>query len=287
MTPTYTHPRPFLTVRVDRLDPPPPLSAACVGYELGRWRCRELARHVLQWLPEFALRYSEWTGLDHADAVTKVAEAARSVYESERYERRGEFGEVLLHVLLRQHMGTVPAISKIYFKDSRNDTVKGFDAVHVLEQEEEGLELWLGEVKFYADLSAAIRDVVTELSAHTEADYLRSEFLAITNKLDDAWEGGREIREMLARERSLDQIFSAICLPVLLTYDSEAVGNYDEVCQEYEEAFRAEVTAAWEAFVDRLPDLPVRVHLFLLPLREKRDLVREMDEGLRHAQELV
>ena len=34
------------------------------------------------------------------------------------------------------------AISKVFFKDSPNDTVKGFDAVHVVESLD-GLELWL------------------------------------------------------------------------------------------------------------------------------------------------
>lgn len=245
-----------------------------------------MARHVLQWLPEFALRYSEWSDLDHADAVLKVAEAARAVYASDRYERRGEFGEILLHILLRQHFGTVPAISKIFFKDSRNDTVKGFDAVHVLEGGD-GLELWLGEVKFYSDLNRAIRDVCDELSAHTAADYLRSEFVAITNKLDDAWGDAANVRHMLAQERSLDEIFTAVCVPVLLTYNSDVVGSYSQVGPAYEAAFEKEVSAAWKAFGEKVPPIPVRVHLFLLPLRDKHELVTEMDAGLRHAQELV
>ena len=208
------------------------------------------------------------------------------MYASERYERRGEFGEILLHVLLRQHFGTVPAISKIFFKDSRNDTVKGFDAVHVL-QGDDGLELWLGEVKFYSELQRAIKDVCDELAAHTAADYLRSEFVAITNKLDDAWGDAAQVRDMLARERSLDEIFTTICIPVLLTYNSDTVGTYTEVSTAYEAAFEAEVGAAWEAFGKRAPPLPVKVHLFLLPLRDKAELVAEMDAGLRHGQELI
>lgn len=280
-------PDPFIVVRVDRLDPPVPLAGACVGYEQGRWRCRELSRHVLQWLPEFALKYSEWTGMHHGDAVMKVAEAAQAVYASDKYERRGEFGEILLHILLRQHLGSTPAISKVYFKDHRNDTVKGFDAVHVTEGTDDRLRLWLGEVKFYSDINAAIRAVVEELREHTEADYLRAEFMAITNKLDPSWPLAERLREMLPRSRSLDEIFSEICIPILLTYDSTAIHDHDAVEEAYEAAFQDEVERHWESFKTALPNLPMAVHLFLLPLEDKSELVREMHEALNHAQELL
>ena len=276
----------LLTIRVDRLEPAPPVTAACAGYELGRWRCRALARHVLKWLPEFALRYSEWSTMDYANALERVAEAARAVYASESFERRGEFGEILLHILLRQHLGTIPAISKIFFKDSRNDTVKGFDAVHVLE-DGDALEIWLGEVKFYSDLNDGIRSVINEMQKHTEANYLRDEFIAISNKLDDSWRHSQRLRELLARETSLDNVFSTLCLPVLLTYDSKAVRDHTEASTKYAAAFTSEIENAWSAFRDKLPTLPIRVHLFLLPLEDKAQLVREMDEGLRHAQELL
>src|SRR3712207_6996007 len=54
---------------------------------------------------------------------------------SEKYSKRGEFGELLLHSVIRDVFHSEPAISKIFFKDSANDTVKGFDAVHVVEVE--------------------------------------------------------------------------------------------------------------------------------------------------------
>ena len=58
--------------------------------------------------------------------------------------------------------------------------MKGFDAVHVVDTGA-SLELWLGEVKFY-ETSQGDPDVVKELEAHTQQDYLRSEFAAIVTK---------------------------------------------------------------------------------------------------------
>ncbi|HVP77857.1 MAG TPA: DUF1837 domain-containing protein [Thermodesulfobacteriota bacterium] len=280
------HPEKFLEIRVNNVTSIPPLTAACAGYEVGKWRCEQLAKHTLQWLPEFALRYSEWSNLTHSDAVAKVAKAALLISESEDYKRRGEFGEILLHILLRQHIGTIPAISKVFFKDSRNDTVKGFDAVHVVEAGPE-FELWLGEAKFYTNIGSAIHDVIAELAEHTDSDYLRDEFLAITNKIDDLWPKGAELRALLSRNRSLDATFSALCIPVLLTYDSAAVASHNSATEAYKKAFEKEVLKHWESFRDKLPTLPIRVYLFLLPLHKKEELVRYMHECLKYAQGLV
>jgi hypothetical protein len=113
-----------------------------------------LARHLIEWLPEFALTETEREGVRAHNAVALVGAAARSLYTSHNYERRGEVGELLLHIVLRQFFGAVPAISKVWFKDAANDTVKGFDAVHVVASESL-LELWLGEVKFYSDVASS------------------------------------------------------------------------------------------------------------------------------------
>ena len=181
-----SQPTPFLECRIHRLSPNPGFSGICAGYESEDWRAQQLARHLVEWLPEFALTYSELQRLGPQNAVNMVAQAAMSVYESTNLTRRGELGELLLHVMLRQVFNTLPAISKYFYKDNRNDTVKGFDNVHVVVDGQE-LQLWLGEVKFYTDIGAAIRDVIPELIAHTTRDYLRAEFTAITNKIDPAW----------------------------------------------------------------------------------------------------
>ena len=82
-------------------------------------------------------------------------------------------------------------VSKFYFKSAANDTVKGFDAAHVVfVNPPEDLELWLGEAKLYIDVDAAIRDVCGELSTHLSDDYL----MWIENKLRDRPEGIEQVR---------------------------------------------------------------------------------------------
>ena len=117
--------------------------ALCAGFERGEWRNDQLADHVMEWLPEFALNYSELNEIGHHNAIKIIKKAAKIVYQTEKYGSRGEFGEILLHIAIRQIYKTIPAITKVYYKSAVNETVKGFDAVHVVKAAN-GLELWIG-----------------------------------------------------------------------------------------------------------------------------------------------
>jgi hypothetical protein len=217
--------------------------------------------------------------------VELLRRAAMAVCNTEKYAQRGEIGELVLHVVMRQCCRTDPAISKIYFKDAANDTVKGFDAVHVL-QFESSLELWLGEAKFYDSIQRAIRDVVAELRRHTEHDYLRSEFAAIQGKIDPLWPHAERLRKLIDPQTSLDEVFDALCIPVLLTYDSQTVQAFSRWSEEYRTAFEREVTKAYSDFCERVAPLELRVHLFLVPLHSKRELVEAFHRSLQACQNI-
>ena len=274
------HPDPFLEVRVHSLDLTPGLTGLCAGYESGRWRSEQLADHLMEWLPEFALTHSERESIGAHNALSMSIRAARTIYTSEKYQKRGEIGELLLHVAMCQVFGTVPAVAKYFFKDSANDTVKGFDAVHVVALPE-SLELWLGEVKFYKDIGDAIKDVVKELQRHTAGDYLRAEFAAITNKIDDAWPHANRLRKLLHRNTSLDEVFDCMCIPVFLTYDSDTIASHTSISEEFSQAFEEEVRKHHKTFSGENLPTHCQVHLFLLPLGSKKALVDAFDERLK------
>lgn len=282
-------PEPFLSMKVHVQNAHASLRAMCAGYEAGKWRAASLAAHAMEWLPEFALSPSEWKNLQHANAVQLIRRAAKTVYDTDKFRRRGEFGELLLHALVRQTFDSLPAISKIYYKTATNDTVKGFDAVHVVGPPEQ-MELWLGEAKFYDNISAAIGDVVNELESHFMDNYLRTEFLLIMGKIDDAWPHSVHLKRLLSPNTSLDEVFKRVCIPVLLTYDSPCLAKHSACNAAYESAFRSEVTRNHEKFLSAVAGkgLPseTRLHLFLLPLHTKDALVRELDGRLRIWQQL-
>lgn len=239
----------------------------------------------MEWLPEFCLSYSEYESIKGTNAVSQLRAAAQTVYDTDKYDRRGEFGELLLHALLRETKQTQLAISKIFFKDSANNTVKGFDAIHVLDTPQ-GLELWLGEVKFYKDIGKAIADVTAELEVHFKDDYLKKEFLLITRKLDPAWSGTSKLQKLLHRNTSLDKVVSTIVVPVLLTYESTTTQAYKQACAEYTEKLEAELTKVHARFKKANKVTQVRIELFLFPMSSKADLLDQLHNRLLAAQSI-
>jgi len=266
--------------------------ALCAGFQRGAWRSEQFANHIIEWLPEFALTHSELEELGHHNALKIIRRAAKTVYQSEKYGKRGEFGEILLHIAMRQVYDTLPAVSKIYYKTSPNETVKGFDAVHVV-RNPDGLELWIGETKFYKDVKAAIRDVADEIVDHLETDYLESEFILIGNKVDPAWPEAKELRSLLNNNVSLDDVFKKVCIPVLITYESDVTKHYAATNDRYIDKLKQEVLSEYTHLRDRISnkyterfneDLPVTVHVFFVPLANKSELITKLDTKLKGLQ---
>ncbi len=145
------------------------LKAYHVGFENNKFRLEPLVDVIRSVIPEFAFGFHEGEQLSLAESIEKVRLAAHTIYCTDKYKKRGEFGELILHLLLRDYHQTIPLISKIYFKDSVNVAVHGFDAVHVSIHGDEK-KLWLGESKIYESGSIEIKALVGDFIDHFKAD---------------------------------------------------------------------------------------------------------------------
>jgi Arc/MetJ-type ribon-helix-helix transcriptional regulator len=283
MTTPSSRPKPFLQIRVEDATRAYPLLGLCAGYERGSWRRKALGNWLFTHLLEFAFRFSDLKDLNSATADQMLVEAARRVYLSEKYKSRGEFGELLLHAVLRSHFNSHFAASKIFYKSADNDTVKGYDCVHVVDTYD-GLELWFGEAKLYTSASDAIRDAIDELARHAGTDYLRREFALVQGKLDGPY--AEQIRRMTAPEVSLDDIFSSLRVPLLITYDSKVVNSHGEASDDYKQQIEAEIRRWHSKFVDKGQALPAElvVHVILVPLKSRADLTKSLNNRLKALQ---
>jgi hypothetical protein len=100
--------------------------------------------------------------------------------------------------------------------------VKGFDAVHVIVTKT-GLELWLGESKFYERVGQAIAAAVKDLVAHTKRNYMRPEFATISNMLDKKWPYADKLQKLIHGNVSLDEIFESVCVVLPSNLDSQGL----------------------------------------------------------------
>ena len=144
-----------------------------------------------------------------------------------------------------------------------------------------GLELWLGEAKFYTDRDVAVRDAITSLRAHFKTDYLRGEFALVTDKIDSSWKHAHEVRRLIHENAPIQEVFSRVTVPVLLAYDSPAVGSHTQVTAQFISDFKSEMNEGFKRFATSYDgSLPVKVRLFLAPLASKRQLITELERRL-------
>jgi hypothetical protein len=122
---------------------------------------------------------------------------------------------------------------------------------------------------------------VEELATHTDVNYLRDEFLLIKGKIDPSWPHAKALEDLLAENRSLDEVFSKACIAVLLTYDSDCLSSHSKCDVAYEAAFIAEIRKHHAMFAGKALPKDVTIHLILLPLNTKKRLLTELDSKLR------
>jgi hypothetical protein len=195
-------------------------------------------------------------------------------------DRRGEPAEILLHIICRQLFQSETVINKVFFKTAGNDVVKGFDGIHIVHAPD-GLELWLGEAKFYTDRDAAIRDAITSVQVHLKTNYLRGEFALVTDKIDSDWRYGHEVRQLIHENVPIQDVFTRVTVPVLLAYDSPVMRAHTRVTTQFVSEFESEMREGLLRFATGCgASLPVRVRLFLSPMASKRQLVTELEQRL-------
>jgi len=259
------------------------LRAFSVGYDQNQFRLQPLVDIIIDVIPEFAFGYDHH--LIPAPAIIKrLRQAARSVYTTEKYLHRGEFGELILHLLLRDWCNTIPLISKIYFKDAYDVTVHGFDAVHVT-IDDDVKRLWLGESKLYGDGRAGVIDLANDLKNHVAADYLRQEFDLVSKRLPGSnFPEIEHWRHLMDEHQRLDTIYSSIVIPMVCTYSSHICCNHTEETQQYVNDFIVECRDLQARFESAKITTNVEVILLLLPVPNKDNLVTALNERLKAMQ---
>lgn len=258
------------------------LRAYHVGFDQRQFRFLPLVDVIRRVIPEFALGIKP-AGIPLTDLVDRLKEAAITVYTTDKYQRRGEFGELILHLLLRDFCKTLPLVSKIYFKDSQNVPVHGFDGVHVTPNDR---KLWLGESKLYSDGKEGVADLADDVQKHVNAKYLESEFLFISRKIPVDYPEVEYWRQLMHKDQKLDTIYSSIVIPLVCTYSSAIFNDHKEDSADYFSAFQNEVERLNRHFCGKLLASSLEIILFLLPVPDKDELNQALDQRLKHMQSI-
>jgi hypothetical protein len=291
------------------------LSTFLVGFDINdkgekEYRLKQLIERLINVIHEFAFGFHDGETTQNTETLSKLAEAAKSIYKidsfqkikdlydndgslsddiKDKYLRRGEFGELILHLLLRDFYKTTPLLSKIYFKDAFGSTVHGFDAVHI---QEDTKTLWLGESKLYQSGKNGVKALITDIKEHFKSDYLNSEFMIISKKIkhfDNIREKDHWLDVMSKSTKLIDQL-STINIPLLCTYECELFNQHsDEESEEFINSYIAEMNSL-KAYFDSENNHPLKTRLniilILFPIQNKTALVKGLHNKLSLLQAL-
>lgn len=256
----------------------------CAGFELNEWWCDGLADNLIEWIIDYALKSDELTTLNHTNWYVRSKQAAARVYTSKKYEKRGEIGEIAAHAVCRRYFGTIPIAARVNYLSASNDPVKAFDLVHVRYLENEGIQLWLGEAKFFKDRDAAIKDAITSIKGHITKGFLKNEKLLLGPQVSNDIPHSAKIKQLLSSEVSLDELIKHAVFPVLIAANSDATPNHIQPNAEYAEEVTVEMTKLWEKLQISGLTQQIKLILIYVPLGDKDKLNAAFDTRLKGLQ---
>lgn len=314
-----------------------------VGFDLGRYLNNELTEILMDVIVDFAFGYH--TGILKTYNRKILKEAAKAIYKidafnevkwvyvdnnselldcelkaEKKYLKKGEFGEMILHLLLRDFFKTQPLVSKIHFKDTDNAVVHGFDIVHIGNDINDPRRdsIYLGESKLYSRKTGnagmlGVNDLVDDLKNHFKTDFLYRE-IALIGKKKDSYTPINEypdlntkeeyeaflnkknewyalLKKVENKESKLQDFFKSVTIPLICTYQSDIFNDCDDVnCDDFQNKISAEVKKLKDEFDEKLSDLPIEIGepkktelnvlLFLFPIPSKKELIKVLHEKL-------
>jgi len=301
------------------------------GFDIGEFRYDSLVETLQDVVVDFA--YGFHTGILENNYNRRILkESAKSIYKissfsevrkiyiddndeiddeiDNKYLRRGEFGELILHLLLRDFKNSLPLLSKIYFKDSDGHTVHGFDSVHVAPDihDSSKMSLWFGESKLYNSGKNGVKALTKDIEEHFNKDYLIREFALISKKKESyiSLEKFKDLNkkeeyemflknkdewyDLLDDKNKLQDVLSSVTIPMLCTYSSEVFNKFnDEDNDDFKDELEKEIEVLKQHFYDNLTiPIPVDLNivLILFPVPSKKELVKRMHTKLDDMQRI-
>ncbi|MBG6163032.1 hypothetical protein IWQ54_002695 [Labrenzia sp. EL_195] len=260
------------------------LESYCAGFELSEWRCSGLADNLIEWIIDYALKSDELRDTNHTNTFVRLKQAASRVYTSEKYERRGEVGEIAAHAVCRTYFNTIPVAARVNYLSASNDPVKAFDLVHVLYVGVDDIELWLGEAKFFKDRNDAIKDAIASIKGHITAGFLKNEKLLLGPQVSNDIPHSAKIKKLLSAEATLDELIASAVFPVLIAANSDATASHVSASEDYSAEVDAEMKALWAKLSASGLTEKIKLKLIYVPLGDKNALNKAFDDRLKGLQ---
>lgn len=245
---------------------------------------------------EYAFNEYEITEKDfdilHRRALTRKLKFNEQATEEQKL-KYGFYGEVILYCVLHIFHQAPPVIARGHlYNVLENGETKGYDAYHLIDNQGE-IELWFGEVKFYANFNAATtgkNGAITNLKKAISDEYLNGNLIAISERINDLALDGSVLKPVLDDIRANPDVkIEDLCYkytiklvyPILILFD----GGKDS----YDEAIKSAIEHI-EAKSEKLEfGISVNVSLFFIfiPVENTKEIKSKVLEWIRDKKPLL
>jgi len=207
-----------------------------LDYTAKTYRERDLVALMRDSVPYFALTETEFSELEDIDK----SRTAWSRISKARKDKKGDYGELLLYLLMTVYYDAPKFVTKVRLRSSTGMQINGYDCAHFTVENNEPI-LWLGESKFHQSFSTAITDSFKSLDEHCKILYTTDEMSILKPNIEvnkDS-EADFNLLKSVFNGRSIDKIKFRI--PVLLTYDSTTVKNNGDIDVKFKKELDEEI----------------------------------------------
>lgn len=253
-------------------------------YEEGEWKFDKFNNYIMNTLAETALSKKEREAL-REEPYSLIKQSIANLNQKE-----GEVGEIFLYGIMKKYYNALPIVPKIFYKQNINDNAKGADSVHLTIENQE-CHLWLGESKFYTDITDAISKAIKSIKDLLVKDKLNKEKSIITNvndlelymedKKDEiSEENMNKIKKILRQDTSIDELKNILHIPISIIYQCEITKQYNELSEEYkQEIAKFHQEKAKQAITKITNELntvnkvkKIKFHIILFPVPDKEKI---------------
>lgn len=255
------------------------LSAYDVEYDGQEWRGKELAEHLIEWIPEVVLPPEILATFDHLSARSVLLRAIEACDEQGQLTSKLLLSELMLHAILRHHHRSEPIACKIFHMSGDR---LAFSSAHVL-LDASGDQLWLGQTRIAtaADRTSMLSAIADTLKTGLDRDVLKRERKIILQLRHPKHLSEHNLGRSMAVNGKIDDLLSVLHVPLLIAYESDVLsGGFSEA---YVEGLREEAEGIYDSMKAGLDSefRDIKIHIFLIPVECAETLMSTFDATLR------
>lgn len=263
------------------------VTAFDVRYSLKKWRCDGLAKHLIEWLPEFSLKASEIVNIQAHNAEAIIARSI-CVFNDNELPRDRLVAELILHAILRSRANSEPIACKVFYRAAGK--LSEFGNAHIVQEPGQDDQLWLGLARLIeaGSMESTLEKICTILDATISEAVLSAEREIIMTLREPRHHlpKAEKFNQALHRNSPVDDMLNVICFPILLTYDSAALAS--GWVADYVNHLKTEIIDHYSALKTQLPGNieQVKVAIFLVPMESVQELIKAFEGRCRTLEDL-